>query len=131
MASHCRAWMGPDGTEALMDTRMMFGCRAAASWGQRCSGFLAWSVQQVMDKVRPKSPEVLRAYELLAASDAIPEAAKRYRCAYISSFLDDLPFVCVKSVADDFQMVQAAMWHELGFAPQGKKCWWEGGFGTK
>jgi hypothetical protein len=84
-----------------------------------------------MDKVRPKSPEVLRAYELLAESDAIPEAAKRYRCAYISSFLDDLPLVCVKSVADDFQMVQAAMWHELGFAPQGKKCWWEGGFDTK
>jgi hypothetical protein len=84
-----------------------------------------------MDRVRPKSDTTRRAYELLALSNAIPEADKRYRCAYISSFLDDLPLICVQSVADDFQMIQSAMWHELGFVPQGKKCWWEGGFATK
>lgn len=123
--------MGPEGAEALVDRRMMFGCRAAASWGQRGSGFLAWSVQQVMDRVRPSSHTARRAYELLAMSGEVPEADKRYRCAYISSFLDDLPMVCVKSVADTFEMIQAAMWHELGFAPQGKKCWWEGGFASK
>jgi hypothetical protein len=123
--------MGPDGSESLLDTRMMFGCRAAASWGQRCSGFLAWSVQQVMDSVRPKSAKVQRAYEILRMSDAVPEADKRYRCAYISSFLDDLPMVCVASVAEEFQMIQSAMWSELGFIPQGKKCWWEGGFASK
>ena len=123
--------MGPDGTEALLDSRMMFGCRAAVSWGQRCSGFLAWSVQQVMDRVVPKSPLVRRAYELLAQSTEVGERDKRFRCAYISSFLDDLPMVCVASVADEFQMIQAAMWQELGFVPQGKKCWWEGGFASK
>ena len=128
MASHCRAWMGPEGSEALLDARMMFGCRAAASWGQHCPGFLAWSVQQVMDRVLPKSPLVRRAYELLEQSKDIPEVDKRFRCAYISSFLDDLPMVCVAGVADEFQMIQAAMWQELGFVPQGKKCWWEGGF---
>ena len=131
MASHCRARMGPDGTEALLDSRMMFGCRAAASWGQRCSGFLAWSVQQIMDQVQPKSEVVQRAYELLAMSSDIPHEDKRFRCAYISAFLDDLPLVCVQSVAEEFEMIQAAMWHELGFEPQGKKCWWEGGFASK
>ena len=68
MASHCRAWVGPDGAEALLDTRMMFGCKAAASWGQRCSGFLAWTIQQVMDQVLPASARTRRAFELLAQS---------------------------------------------------------------
>jgi hypothetical protein len=45
--------------------------------------------------------------------------------------LDDLPLVCVASVAKAFQRVQAALWQELGFEPQGKKCWFEGGFDTK
>ena len=84
-----------------------------------------------MDRVLPKSPLVRRAYELLEQSGEIPAVDKRFRCAYISSFLDDLPMVCVESVADEFQMIQVAMWQELGFVPQGKKCWWEGGFAPK
>ena len=84
-----------------------------------------------MDRVVPKSPLVRRAYELLAQSTEVGERDKRFRCAYISSFLDDLPMVCVASVADEFQMIQAAMWQELGFVPQGKKRWWEGGFASK
>ena len=131
MASHCRAWVGPGGAEALLDTRMMFGCKAAASWGQRCSGFLAWTIQQVMDQVLPASARTRRAFELLAQSKNVPDAAKRFRCAYISAYLDDLPLVCVASVASAFQRVQAALWQELGFEPQGKKCWFEGGFDTK
>ena len=114
-----------------MDTRMMFGRKAKASWGQRCSGFLAWTIQQVVDQILPTSKKTQRAFELLAQSKTVPEAAKRFRCAYISAYLDDLPLVCVRSVAEASQQVQAALWQELGFEPQGKKCWFEGGFDTK
>ena len=123
--------MGPEGAEALLDTRMMFGCKAAASWGQRCSGFLAWSIQRVMDRVLPKDPRSRRAFELLELSEDLRDEEKKFRPACISSFLDDLPLACVESVADDFQLIQASMWKELGFDPQGKKCYFEGGFGTK
>jgi hypothetical protein len=108
--------------------RMMFGCKAAASWAQRGSGFLAWLVQRVMDKVQPSSPRMRRAYELLVLDTEIAEEHKRYRCAYVSSFIDDFPLACVASVQDQFQQIQAALWQELGLEPQGKKCWWEGGF---
>ena len=84
-----------------------------------------------MDQVLPTSKRTQRAFELLAQSTKVSEAAKRFRCAYISAYLDDLPLVCVASVAKAFQRVQAALWQELGFEPQGKKCWFEGGFDTK
>ena len=128
VASHCRAWVNMETAETLVDERMMFGCRAAASWGQRASGFLAWTVQQVMDQVMPPNLDTQRAYRV-ARDDAATEGYRcLYRCAYISSFLDDLPMVCIDSVADTFQQVQAAVWQLLGFRPQGKKCWWEGDF---
>lgn len=128
MATHCRAWVNKDTAETLVDERMMFGCRAAASWGQRASGFMAWTVQQVMDRVLPQQEETRRAYEMLRDDSAREGYRCLYRCAFISSFLDDLPMVCVESVADTFQQVQAAVWERLGFQPQGEKCWWEGDF---
>lgn len=128
MASHCRAWVNLDTAETLVDERVMFGCRAAASWGQRASGFLAWTVQQVMDRVLPAGAVARASYTMLRNDAAREGYGCLYRCAYISSFLDDLPMVCVESVEDTFQKVQAAVWRLMGFQPQGKKCWWEGGF---
>ena len=78
-----------------------------------------------MDTVLPPAGVARGSYELLRGRS---EGQHLFRCAFISSFLDDLPMVCIQSVVDTFQPVQAALWKQLGFQPQGKKCWWEGDF---
>lgn len=86
---------------------------------------MAWLIQKTMDSMEPKSETVRRAYELIAleCGDEVT-----LRCAYISSFIDDFPSLCVESMCDTFEEVAAAAWIVLGFEPQGKKCWFEGGF---
>lgn len=93
VATHCRSWVGPDGAESLVDHRMMFGCRAAANWSQRGTGFLVWLVQTVMDQVQPETESARRAYELilLGEEDAVP------RCAFVSQFTDGVPKICVSN----------------------------------
>ena len=68
IASHCRSWVGPNGAETLADTRMMFGCKAAANWAQRGSGLLSWLAQRALDRIVPSSPAVRRKMELLYQS---------------------------------------------------------------
>lgn len=124
VATHCRSWVGHDGAEALVDPRMMFGDKAAACYAQRGTGFLVWLVQSVMDQIQPQSAKVRRAYELilLGDSEAIP------RCAFVSQYIDDVPMLCVKSVENTLQEVNASAWYLLGYEPQPKKVWPEGGF---
>ena len=81
-----------------------------------------------MDRLEPKSTSARRAYELMAL-DCEEEVS--FRFCYVSSFIDDFPCCCVESMVDDFEKVMAALWQQLGFEPQGKKCWWEGGFAAK
>ena len=88
---------------------------------------MAWLVQTTMDQIEPASPATRRAYELIALE--CEEAPLRF--SYISSFIDDFPSCCVESMTDTFESVMAAAWKALGFIPQGKKCWWEGGFEAK
>ena len=83
-----------------------------------------WLVQSAVDQMKPKSEAARRAFELILLTDptAVP------RCAFLSQFIDDVPMLCVESVQREVQMVQAEVWRLLGYEPQGKKVWPEGGF---
>ena len=128
VATHCRSWVGPDGAECLMDLRLMFGCRAAANWAQRGTGFLTWLIQQAMDRVVPTSPVIRRAFRIMH-EEGIPQ--ERWKTSYTNGYIDDTPSVCVESMASAMTAVQAAIWKVLAFEPQGKKVWPEGGFASK
>ena len=128
VASHCRSWVGSEGAECLVDLRMMFGCRAAANWAQRGTGFLTWLIQQAMDKAVPTSEVVRQAYRIMF-EEGVPK--ERWRLAYTNGYIDDTPSVCVESMVPVMAAVQAAAWKVLGFDPQGKKVFPEGGFESK
>jgi hypothetical protein len=40
--SHMQLWSDDQGPFLIQDWRMMFGCRAAASFASRVSGFICW-----------------------------------------------------------------------------------------
>lgn len=84
-----------------------------------------------MDQLQPKSAAARRAYELIVLDCEEQEEHDALRFCYISSFIDDFPTLCIQSMVDVFESVMAAAWLELGYEPQGKKCWWEGGFELK
>ena len=128
MASHCRSWVGHDGAEALVDLRMMFDCKAAANWAQRGTGFLTWVIQKAMDRVVPQSPVIQRAFRIMQ-EEGVPK--ERWRTSYTNGYIDDTPSVVVASMVTTLEAVQAAAWKVLGFDPQGKKVWPEGGFASK
>ena len=71
-----------------------------------------------MDQLQPKSAVARRAYELIVLDCEEQEG-------------QDFPTLCIQSMVDVFESVMAAAWLELGYEPQGKKCWWEGGFELK
>ena len=128
VATHCRSWVDTDGACSLMDTRMMFGCRAAANWAQRGTGLLSWLIQTAMDRVVPESSEVRRAMQLLAGAGVGEEELK---LAYVSGFIDDQPWLTIRSLARSMTAMAAGAWKTVGVAPQGKKVWFEGSFDTK
>ena len=47
--SHMQLWSDEEGPFLIQDWRMMFGCRAAASFASRVSGFICWLMDRVMD----------------------------------------------------------------------------------
>ena len=128
MASHCRSWVGHDGAETLVDLRMMFGCKAAANWAQRGTGFLTWVIQKAMDRVVPQSPVIRRAFRIMQ-EEGVPK--ERWRTSYTNGYIDDTPSVVVASMVTTMEAVQATAWKVLGFDPQGKKVWPEGVFASK
>ena len=128
VASHCRSWVGHEGAECLVDLRMMFGCRAAANWAQRGTGFLTWVIQQAMDRVVPHSPVIRRAFKIMQ-EEGVPK--ERWRTSYTDGYIGDTPSAVVASMAPVMEAVQAAVWKMLGIEPQGKKVWPEGGFASK
>ena len=128
VASHCRSWVGPEGATTLVDLRMMFGCRAAANWAQRGTGFLTWVLQTAMGTVVPDSASLREACALLEGAGLVSEA---FRLAYVSCFIDDQPWLTVQSMARPMMAIAAALWKVLGIEPQGKKVWFEGLFSTK
>jgi hypothetical protein len=46
----------------------------------------------------------------------------------VTQFIDDFSNVAIQSVVDTVELITAALWHELGFPPQGKKVLPDGGF---
>ena len=128
MAAHCRSWVGPDGAKALMDLRMMFGCRAAANWAQRGTGMVTWLLQQAMDLAVFPGSNVEYKQELLRRA-GIKES--EFKAAYVSCFIDDQTWLSVQSRSRAMMAVAAALWKVLGLEPQGKKVWHEGCFETK
>jgi hypothetical protein len=111
-----------------VDLRMMFGCKAAANWAQRGTGFLTWVIQKAMDRVVPQSPVIRRAFRIMQ-EEGVPK--ERWRTSYTNGYIDDTPSVVVASMVTTMEAVQAAAWKVLGFDPQGKKVWPEGGFESK
>ena len=94
---------------------------------------MAWLAQQALDRLQPTSDKVRRAFELMESSDAAraDPASVRYRQAFVSQFIDDLPSVAVASAARLAQVTCASVWEVLGVEPQPKKVWPEGGYGPK
>jgi hypothetical protein len=105
VASHCRSWVGYDGAETLVDLRMMFGCKAAANWAQRGTGFLTWVIQKAMDRVVPQSPVIRRAFRIMQ-EEGVPK--ERWRTSYTNGYIDDTPSVVVASMVTTMEAVQAA-----------------------
>lgn len=128
VATHCRSWVGLDGACTLVDTRMMFGCRAAANWAQRGTGLLSWLIQTAVDRVVPENRDIRRAMQLLRAAGVSEEEMK---LAYVSGFIDDQPWLTILSMARTMTAVGAGAWRTVGVDPQGKKVWHEGSFDTK
>ena len=106
----------------------MFGCRAAANWAQRGTGFLTLLIQHAMDRVVPQSKVIRRAFRIMH-EEGVPKA--QWRTSYTNGYIDDTPSVCVASMAPTMAKVQAAAWKVLGYEPQGKKVYPEGGFAPK
>ena len=49
--SHMQLWADDEGPFLIQDWRMMFGCRAAAAFATRVSGFVTWLVHEAMRHV--------------------------------------------------------------------------------
>ena len=49
--SHMQLWSDEEGPFLIQDWRMMFGCRAAASFASRVSGFITWLMDRVIDRI--------------------------------------------------------------------------------
>ena len=45
--THMQLWSDGDGPFLIQDWRMMFGCRTAASFASRVSGFIKWLMDHV------------------------------------------------------------------------------------
>jgi hypothetical protein len=131
--THCRTWVQDGGASILMDHRMMFGDKSAASWAMRLSGLVAHLVEQVANNLPPGSPNVRRAFELLdeiAQEDGGEGTVKKIHM-FVNFFIDDLPTIAAAGSEETILCILAAVLELLGLEPQGKKVWHEGSFQQK
>ena len=141
--SHMQLWSGDQGPFLIQDWRMMFGCRAAASFASRVSGFICWLMDRVMDKVCPvklaradKNPGATERWrKVISLFNALRQARLEGRAdghepvlAFTNMFIDDFPMLGVQGVGRAVLVTFASVLAALGVLPQGKKVLPEGNF---
>lgn len=139
-------WSDDDGPFIIQDWRMMFGCRAAASFASRVSGLITWLMERVIDEID---------LEELARQDRNPGASAKWAklvsmvrelsehrvvvdgkatyphtpvLAFANFFIDDFPMLGVAGMGKAVLSVFASLLATLGVQPQWKKVLPEGDF---
>jgi hypothetical protein len=131
---------------------MMFGCRAAANFASRVSGFITWLLDKVIDQIdlaelakgdlNPGAPEkwskllemVQELYEtrVVESVDAHGRKVHVYEqgpvLAFANFFIDDFPMLGVAGTGKAVLSVFAALMYTLNVGPQWKKVLPEGDF---
>ena len=144
--SHCQLWSDEDGPFIIQDWRMMFGCRAAASFASRTSGLITWLMDRVIDEVdlealakQDQNPGasarwsgLLRKVHDLASQRQMVDGKATYPnkpvLAFANFFIDDFPMLGVAGMGKAVLSVFAALLATLGVKPQWKKVLPEGDF---
>ena len=145
--SHMQMWSDAEGPFLIQDWRMMFGCRAAASFASRVSGFITWLLDKVIDEID---------LEALAREDTNPGAHERWGAllamvkelyetrevgddnkakyapgpvlAFANFFIDDFPMLGVAGTGKAVLSVFTALLYTLNVDPHWKKVLPEGDF---
>ena len=150
--SHMQLWSDDGGPFIIQDWRMMFGCRAAASFASRVSGFITWLMDRVVDEVdlsvlakqdrNPGAPAkwsklLAMVQELAAHRVVVPGVGDNPSTntyphkpvlAFTNFFIDDFPMLGVAGIGKAVLSVFAALLATLGVKPQWKKVLPEGDF---
>lgn len=117
--SHMQMWSDEEGPFLIQDWRMMFGCRAAAMFASRVSGWITWLLDKAIDQIdleelakgdlNPGAPEkwnkllamVQELYEtrVVKSVDADGKKAHTYEqgpvLAFANFFIDDFPMLAL------------------------------------
>jgi hypothetical protein len=140
--SHMQLWSDAQGPFLIQDWRMMFGCRAAASFASRVSGFICWLMDRVLDKVCPvklaradrnpnataKWAKVISLFNALRQARLEGKGSHEPVLAFANMFIDDFPMLGVQGVGRAVLVTFASLLAALGVLPQGKKVLPEGDF---
>ena len=144
--SHMQLWSDDDGPFIIQDWRMMFGCRAAASFASRVSGWITWLMERVIDEIdlkqlakQDKNPgasarwtKLLGMVQELAEHRVVVAGKATYPhkpvLAFTNFFIDDFPMLGVAGMGKAVLSAFAALLATLGVKPQWKKVFPEGDF---
>ena len=150
--SHMQMWSDEEGPFLIQDWRMMFGCRAAAMFASRVSGWITWLLDKAIDQIdleelakgdlNPGAPEkwnkllamVQELYEtrVVKSVDTDGKKAHTYEqgpvLAFANFFIDDFPMLGVAGIGKAVLSIFAALLYTLNVDPQWKKVLPEGDF---
>ena len=144
--SHMQLWSDDDGPFIIQDWRMMFGCRAAASFASRVSGLITWLMERVIDEIdleelarQDKNPgasakwaKLVSMVRELSEHRVVVDGKATYPhtpvLAFANFFIDDFPMLGVAGMGKAVLSVFASLLATLGVQPQWKKVLPEGDF---
>ena len=139
-------WSDDDGPFIIQDWRMMFGCRAAASFASRVSGLITWLMERVIDEIdleelarQDRNPgasakwaKLMSMVRELSEHRVVVDGKATYPhtpvLAFANFFIDDFPMLGVAGMGKAVLSVFASLLATLGVQPQWKKVLLEGDF---
>ena len=139
-------WSDDDGPFIIQDWRMMFGCRAAASFASRVSGLITWLMERVIDEIdleelarQDRNPgasakwaKLMSMVRELSEHRVVVDGKATYPhtpvLAFANFFIDDFPMLGVAGMGKAVLSVFASLLTTLGVQPQWKKVLPEGDF---
>ena len=139
-------WSDDDGPFIIQDWRMMFGCRAAASFASRVSGLITWLMERVIDEIdleelarQDRNPgasakwaKLMSMVRELSEHRVVVDGKATYPhtpvLAFANFFIDDFPMLGVAGMGKAVLSVFAPLLATLGVQPQWKKVLPEGDF---
>ena len=139
-------WSDDDGPFIIQDWRMMFGCRAAASFASRVSGLITWLMERVIDEIdleelarQDRNPgasvkwaKLVSMVRELSEHRVVVDGKATYPhtpvLAFANFFIDDFPMLGVAGMGKAVLSVFASLLATLGVQPQWKKVLPEGDF---